>query len=358
VHTSGAIWHNWRETDVRPLLNTLFITTQGAYLARDGECVLVRVEREDRMRIPIHTLTSIVCFGQVSCSPPLMGFCAERAVAVSFLSEHGRFMARVTGTVRGNVLVRRQQFRTADDAVGTASIARAIILGKVSNCRIVLQRAIRERASKDSDQLLIDAAGELLRLLPVIERTTDLESLRGLEGNAARIYFAVFDELILVSKESFFFHERNRRPPLDNVNALLSFLYTLLSHDVASALETVGLDPAVGYLHGDRPGRLSLALDIMEELRPVLVDRLALSLINRRQVASEGFTKGESGAVLMTDQTRKDVLVAWQTRKQEEVLHPFINERIPFGMLAYVQALLLARHIRGDLDGYPPYFWR
>ncbi len=343
---------------MRPLLNTLFVNTQGSYLVRDGECVLVRVEQENRLRVPIHTLSGIVCFGQVSCSPPLMGLCAERDVALSFLSENGKFLARVTGAVRGNVLLRRQQYRLADDAQSAVTIARCAVLGKVTNCRTVLLRGARDHSDPSEAERLSSAAGELVRLLPVIERATDLETVRGLEGDAARIYFSRFDELILTSKEAFFFHERSRRPPLDNMNALLSFLYTLLSHDVAAALETVGLDPCVGYLHVDRPGRPSLALDLMEELRPILADRLALSLINRKQITPQGFKKSESGAVQMDDGTRKEVLVAWQKRKQEEIAHPFIDERIPFGLLAYVQALLLARHVRGDLDAYPTYFWR
>ncbi len=343
---------------MRPLLNTLFITTQGTYLARDGECVLVRVEQENRLRVPIHTLNGIVCFGQVSCSPPLMGLCAERDVALSFLSEHWHFLARVTGPVRGNVLLRRQQYRLADARDSAAVIARSAVLGKVANCRTVLMRALRERIEVNGGNGLNDAIAELGRLLSVIERATDVDSLRGLEGDAARVYFSVFDDLILVSKDAFFFRERSRRPPLNNINALLSFLYTLLAHDVAAALESVGLDPCVGYLHADRPGRPGLALDLMEELRPVLADRLALSLINRRQVAPTGFCKTESGAVQMDDATRKEVLVAWQKRKQEEITHPFVDERVPLGILPYVQALLLARRVRGDIDAYPPYFWK
>jgi CRISP-associated protein Cas1 len=343
---------------MRPLLNTLFVTTQGTYLARDGECVLVRVEQENRLRVPIHTLNGIVCFGQISCSPPLMGLCAERDVAVSFLSEHGNYLARVTGPVRGNVLLRRQQYRLADDPPSAASIARSAVLGKVANCRTVLMRAGRERLQGDGSDRLGNAAAELGRLLTVIQRESHVDKLRGLEGDAARIYFGVFDELILVSKDEFFFHERSRRPPLDNMNALLSFLYTLLAHDVAAALESVGLDPCVGYLHADRPGRPGLALDLMEELRPVLADRLALSLVNRKQITPSGFKKSESGAVQMDDETRKEVLVSWQKRKQEEIMHPFVDERVAFGILPYVQALLLARSIRGDIDAYPPYFWR
>ncbi|HUO59568.1 MAG TPA: type I-C CRISPR-associated endonuclease Cas1c [Candidatus Acidoferrales bacterium] len=343
---------------MRALLNTLFVTTQNSYLARDGECVLVRVEQENKLRVPIHTLSGIVCFGVVSCSAPLLGLCAERDVSVSFLSEHGRYLARLTGPVRGNVLLRRTQYRAADNGDHATAAARAFVLGKVANCRTVLLRGAREHTGATQAERLSQAASELLRLLPVIDRAPTVDNIRGVEGEAAKQYFSAFDSLILHSKEHFFFHARSRRPPLDNVNALLSFLYTLLTHDVAAALETVGLDPCVGYLHVDRPGRPSLALDIMEELRPVLVDRLALALINRRQVTSRGFRKSESGAVQMDDDTRKQVLIAWQTRKQEEIVHPFLNERIALGLLPYVQALLLARYLRRDMDAYPPFFWK
>jgi len=343
---------------MRQLLNTLFVTTQDAYLARDGETVLVRVEQENRLRVPIHTLEGIVCFGHVLCSPPLLGLCAERNVAVSFLSLHGRFMARLQGPVRGNVLLRRQQYWIADAPAASSGIARAMVLAKVANSRTVLMRALRERPDGDGAEALDGVATELCRLLNSLEVGREVASIRGFEGDAARLYFSAFNHLITANKDAFYFRERSRRPPLDNVNALLSFLYTLLAHDVSAALETVGLDPAVGYLHEDRPGRPGLALDLMEELRPFLADRLALSLINRRQVESGGFQRTASGAVTMTDDTRKDVLVAWQKRKTEELTHPFLEERMAIGLLPYTQALLLARHLRGDLDAYPAFFWR
>lgn len=343
---------------MKKLLNTLYITTQGTYLAREGETVLVRHEQENRLRVPIHTLAGIVCFGQVSCSPPLMGLCAENNVALSFLTEHGRFLARVQGPVNGNVLLRREQYRKSDEEPAAASIARAAVMAKVANCRTVVLRGARERTDGDGVSALDEAAGRLARVLTALEKADTVDAVRGFEGEAASVYFSVFDYLITVSKEAFFFRERNRRPPLDNINALLSFLYTLLVHDIEGALEAVGLDPAVGFLHRDRPGRPGLALDMMEELRPVLADRLTLSLVNRRQVQVDGFRKTESGAVAMEDATRKEVLVAWQKRKQEEIQHPFLGERIELGLLPHVQALLLARHIRGDLDGYPAYFWR
>lgn len=343
---------------MRHLLNTLYVTTQGAYLARDGETVAVRVEHETRLRVPLHTLGSIVCFGQVSCSPPLMQLCAERGVKISFLSENGRFWARVEGPVSGNVLLRRQQYRWADDHEQSAGIARAVVIAKIANQRTVLQRALRDHPETVGGQEIKAATDDLGRVLANLQKPHSLDCVRGMEGDAARRYFAVFDHLIVAQKEEFSFRERSRRPPLDNMNALLSFLYTLLVHDVRSALETVGLDPAVGFLHRDRPGRPSLALDLMEELRPVLADRLALSLVNRQQVKGKGFKTTETGAVMMDDGTRKEVLIAYQKRKQEELQHPFIDEKVAMGLLPYVQALLLSRHLRGDLDGYPPYFWK
>ena len=343
---------------MRHLLNTLYVTTQGSYLAREGEAVLVKQEDEVRLRVPIHTLESVVCFGRVSCSPPLMGLCAERNVLISFLTEHGRFLARVHGPVHGNVLLRRAQYRTADDEQARAAIARTVVLAKIANCRTVLLRGARERPAEAGVTELEAAAAKLARVLQDVEVATDLDCVRGLEGEAAHIYFSAFDPLITAEKNDFYFRGRSRRPPLDNVNALLSFLYTLLVHDCVSALETVGLDPAVGYLHCDRPGRPGLALDLMEEFRPFLADRLAITLINRRQVDGLGFHKAETGAVLMEDSTRKEVLLAWQKRKQEEIQHPFLGERIALGLAPYVQALLLARRLRGDLDDYPAFFWR
>lgn len=343
---------------MRHLLNSLYVTTQGTYLARDGETVAVRVDHETRLRVPVHTLGGIVCFGQVSCSPPLMQLCAERGVKIVFLSEYGKFWSRVEGPVSGNVLLRRQQYRWADDDLKSAEIARAVVIAKVANQRTVLQRGLRDHPEMTGSQETGRTIDYLDRQLAVLRDPQPLENVRGIEGDAARRYFAVFDNLIVAEKDAFFFRERNRRPPLDNMNALLSFLYTLLVHDVRSALETVGLDPAVGFLHRDRPGRPSLALDIMEELRPVLADRLALSLVNRRQIKGKGFKTTETGAVVMDDETRKEVLVAYQKRKQEELQHPFINEKIALGLISHVQALLLSRYIRGDLDGYPPYFWK
>jgi CRISP-associated protein Cas1 len=339
-------------------LNTLYITTQGTWVSRDGETVAVKLEKQTLLQVPVHTLSGIVCFGQVNCTSFLMELCAERGVGLSFLTEHGRFLARVSGPASGNVLLRRRQYRTADDERQAASIARAVVTAKMANCRTVLLRGARERTEDEGKQTIEAAALRLRRILEEIGKANSVDQIRGHEGDAARTYFEVFDHLILTEKHEFFFRGRSRRPPLDNVNALLSFLYTLLTHDVASALETVGLDPAVGYLHKERPGRPSLALDLVEELRPVLADRLALSLVNRGQIRASGFKQLGSGAVVMDDETRKQVLVAWQNRKQEEILHPFLEERIPFGLAPFVQATLLARYLRGDMDGYPWFFWK
>lgn len=338
-------------------LNTLFVTTQGAYLAKDGETVAVRIDGEVALRIPVHTLDGIVCFGNIGCSPFLMGFCADRDVALSFLSNNGRFLARVQGPVSGNVLLRREQYRQADDLLFSALIARQFITGKIANCRYVLQRVLRDHATKVDTVAVEKSISRLSASLRRLQDELTLDELRGVEGDAAHVYFGVFDHLIVRDKEHFFFKERNRRPPLDRMNCLLSFLYTLLMHDVRSALESVGLDPAVGYLHRDRPGRPGLALDIMEEFRP-MVDRLAVSLVNRGQVKAKDFTFNESGAVRMSDTARKTVLVTYQNRKQDERLHPFLEEKMPFGMFFYGQALLFGRLLRKELDGYPPVIWK
>jgi len=339
-------------------LNTLFVTTQGAYLAKEGETVVVKVEKKVRLQLPIHTLDGIVCFGQVSCSPFLMGFCAEKDVVISFLTEYGRFLARVQGPVSGNVLLRREQYRWADSEDKSACMARFVVTGKICNCRTVLQRALRDHADKIDSQALTEAIARLGSILMHLKTDLSLNVIRGYEGEAAQVYFRVFDHLITAQKKDFYFQERNRRPPLDRVNCLMSFLYTLLMHDVRSALECVGLDPAVGFLHRDRPGRFGLALDLMEELRPFFTDRLALSLVNLSQVRAKGFKVMATGAVLMDDDTRKALLIAYQKRKQDTVTHPFTKEKMPIGLLFHTQALLLARYLRGDLDGYPVFLWK
>jgi CRISPR-associated protein Cas1 len=339
-------------------LNTLFVTTQGAYLSKEGETVVVSVEKETRLRVPVHTIGGIVCFGNVMCSPFLMGFCAERDVTMSFLTERGRFLARVKGPVSGNVLLRREQYRRADNMDFSARMAGYVLTGKLANCRTVLNRALRDHAGKLNREEIGEASKRIGYSLELLQKDIPLNGLRGIEGEAAHAYFNAFDHLIVSQKEDFVFKERNRRPPLDRVNCLLSFFYTLVMHDVRSALETVGLDPAVGFLHRDRPGRPGLALDMMEEFRPFLADRLTLSLINMNQVKAKGFKEMESGAVLMDDETRKAVLVAYQNRKQDEIMHPFLGEKITIGLLFHIQALLLARFLRGDLDGYPTFIWK
>lgn len=339
-------------------LNTLFITTQGAYLAREGEAVLVRVEKVTRLRVPLHTLGSIVCFGRVGVSPSLMGHCGEKGIAISMLSMHGAFLARISGFTPGNVLLRREQYRQADDPAKTAAIVRPIVSAKIANARSVLLRNLRDYPDAPGRAQVQSAAERMAQGLRQVQECPEADSIRGLEGDAARNYFDVFDHLITAQKENFAFRSRSRRPPLDNVNALLSFLYAMLAHDARSACEAAGLDPAVGFLHRDRPGRPGLALDLMEEFRPFLADRLALSLINRRQVQADGFSTSEAGAVLMNDATRKGVLVAWQKRKQEEVIHPFLGEKTTIGLLIHLQARLLARYLRGEADGYAPFIWK
>jgi len=342
---------------MKKLLNVLYVTVPEAYLSLDGENVVIKKDEKAAMRLPLHNLENIVCFGYQGASPALMGACAERNIGLCFLTPHGRYLARVSGKVRGNVLLRKKQYTISEDEEQSAAIAASFLVGKISNSRKVIERAIRDHALLVNVEELGAASGSLKEAMRAIPTFTRLDDLMGIEGSSAKIYFSVFDQLILQQREAFFFKERSRRPPLDNLNALLSFLYTLLTNETVSALETVGLDPYVGFLHQDRPGRPSLALDLMEELRPVFADRLALSLINRKQISGDGFTQKETGGILMDEDTRKKVLTLWQERKKEQIVHPFLNERIEFGLIPYVQALLLSRYLRGDLDAYPPFFW-
>lgn len=337
--------------------NVLYITTPEAFLSLEGETVVVKKEESKSVKLPLHNLDAIVCFNYPGVSPALMGACAERDIGLTFLKPSGRFLARVTGRVKGNLLLRKKQYQLAQDKSARVSIAASCLLGKIANSRVVIERALRDHALLVDVPVLQVASDFLKATLRAIRAAEDLETLRGLEGSAAKQYFRVFGELTLHQKEDFPFKERNRRPPLDNMNSLLSFFYILLTYEVASALETVGLDPQVGFLHADRPGRPSLALDLMEELRPVFADRLALTLVNRKQIRGSGFVQKESGGVLMDDHTRKKVITAWQERKQDVIVHPYLKERIPFGLIPHIQAMLLARHLRGDLDAYPPFFW-
>jgi CRISPR-associated protein Cas1 len=343
---------------VKRHLNTLFVTTQGAYLSKEGEAVSVRVDGQVQLRVPLHHLGGIVCFGRVSCSPALMAMCAQAGIAISFLTEQGRFLARVQGFTPGNVLLRREQYRRADDLAAALAIARNVVLAKIANCRSVLLRAVRDYPQAPGRAKLEEAANRLAREVERSERAEDLDVLRGIEGDSANMYFGVFNHLITQPTDGFLMQGRTRRPPLDPVNALLSFLYAMLAHDARAACEAAGLDAAVGFLHRDRPGRPGLALDLMEEFRPYLADRLALSLINRQQVRPAGFVTAESGAVKMDDETRKAVIVAYQKRKQDVVTHPFLEEKTTIGLLIHLQARLLARHLRGDLDAYAPFVWR
>ena len=338
---------------MRKLLNTLYVTTPGSYLSKDGENIVIKVENHERFRIPVHNIEGIICFGFLGASPSLMAMCAERNIGLSFLSENGYFLGRVSGPVSGNVLLRRKQYRLADDPLFSGEISRIFVAGKISNCRTVLQRALRDHPNESSSPAIEAAINTLGVKQKQALKCIDNNVLRGIEGEAASTYFGVFDHLIISQKGDFYFKGRNRRPPMDNVNALLSFVYTLLAHEVRSALESVGIDPCVGFLHTDRPGRQSLALDMMEEFRPYLADRLVLTLINRKQINEKGFISREAGGIIMNDETRKELLTAWQKRKQEEIMHPFLQVMVPVGLLPYCQALLLARYLRGDLDSYP-----
>lgn len=342
---------------MKKLGNTLYITNPQAYLSLEGETIVIKKEDESSTRLPLHNLENIVCFNWLGTSPALMRACSERNIGLAYFNPYGNFQGRVSGKVRGNVLLRKTQYRISEDESQSVPIAASFILAKIANSRVVIERALRDHALLLDVEALNKASAALKGILQVIPECQSLEEMRAFEGSAAKLYFRVFDQLILHQKEDFYFTERSRRPPLDNMNALLSFYYTLLANDVASALEGVGLDPYVGFLHQDRPGRPSLALDLMEELRPVFADRLALSLVNRKQIKGNNFTQKENGSVLMDDDTRKTVLTAWQERKQDQIEHPYLKEKISFGLIPHVQALLLARHLRGDLDAYPPFFW-
>lgn len=347
---------------MKKLLNTVYVTTEGAALRLEGESLVAEVEGTDKptekTRVPLHMLASVVVFGPVLLTPALIAACAERGITIALMGRNGRFQARVEGPVSGNVPLRREQYRRADTP---EEIVRSLVLGKVSNQRAVIRRALRDYGddmaplAREALETATDRMAQILRRVQLAD--TSVEAMRGSEGEAANLYFAVFDHLIRSPDAELRWSSRSRRPPLDPMNALLSFLYTLLTHDCRSACEAVGLDPAVGFLHRDRPGRPSLALDLMEELRAPLADRLALSLVNRRQLRAADFRQMEGGAVLLSDDARRTVLTAWQERKREERLHPFLQEKAPFGLVPFLQAQMLARHLRGDIDAYPPWFW-
>ena len=343
---------------MRQLLNTLFVTSEDIYLSLDGENVVANRDRQELARYPLHTLAGIVSFSYAGASPALMGACAKREVSLAFCTPRGRFLARVTGEASGNVLLRRTQYRIADDPGPCCRLARNMVFGKVYNARWSLERTRRDHGLRVDGQRLADASAQLRQLLPQIRSETAPDSLRGLEGAAATVYFGVLDQLILGEKPLFSFQGRSRRPPMDPINALLSFAYSLLANDCAAALESVGLDSYVGFLHRDRPGRVSLALDLMEELRPCMADRFVLTLVNNRVVGEGDFDRRENGAVFLNDAGRRTFLNHWQQRKRETLTHPYLREKVSWGLIPYVQALLLARHLRGDLEEFPPFLWK
>ena len=343
---------------MRHLLNTLFVTSEDAYLSLDGENVVVNRGKQEIGRFPLHNLSAIFSFSYAGASPALMGACASKEINLVFCTPRGKFLARTIGISNGNVLLRRKQYRIADDTTESCKIARNMIFGKLYNCRWSIERTKRDHKMRIDEEKFIRASETIKKLMANVLKEQSLDSLRGLEGVGATAYFGVFDDMILRDKEEFFFKERNRRPPLDKINAMLSFAYSLLGNDCASALESVGLDAYVGFLHRDRPGRTSLALDLMEELRVCMADRFVLTMVNNRVVASGDFETLESGAIRMTDEARKKFLKSWQEKKQEVITHPYLEEKVPWGLVPYIQALLLARYLRSDLDEYPPFLWK
>lgn len=343
---------------MKKLLNTLYAMSETGYLSLDGENVVLFENDKEMGRIPLHNLEEIVSFGYRGTSPALMGACAERNVSLCYLTPQGKFLARVTGKIKGNVVLRRQQYDSCMDKEKAMDISRNCILAKVYNSRWILERACRDHSLQIDLEKVKEASQKLKNALDDIKVCETAEQLRGFEGEAASVYYGVFDELILQQKKEFQFQGRNRRPPQDPINALLSFAYTLLANSAGTALETVGLDPYVGYLHTERPGRMSLALDLMEELRAPLADRFVLSLVNKKIVNGKDFQKKENGAVLMKEETRRSILTEWQKKKKEIITHPYLNEKVEWGMVPYVQSMLLARFLRGDLDGYPAFLWK
>jgi len=340
-------------------LNTLYVTQPKSYLSKEGSTVVVKKDKERILQIPIHTIGQIVCFEfEIMLSPPLMAFCTENGVSIAWMSENGKFLGRVEGPIKGNVLLRREQYRWADDKQKCLEIARCVLAAKINNSRMNLQRFMRNQPDHEQQESIRMQVDKLAKLLLRVESCQNLDEIRGIEGESALGYFSVFNHLILQQKDTFRFCGRSRRPPRDRVNALISFLYTLLVFDVRSALETVGLDPYVGFLHADRPGRPSLALDLMEEFRAPLADRIALGLINRKQIRPDSFVVHGTGEVEMDDDTRKKLIVGYQNRKKETLNHPFLDEKMEIGLVFQTQARLLARHIRGDLDFYPAMIWR
>lgn len=340
---------------LRQLLNTLFVQTQGAYIRLDHETLKLEVEREVKLQAPLHHLSGMVLFGNVLVSPFLLHRFAEDGRSIVWLGKTGRFKGRLAGPTSGNVLLRRAQYEAQADPLRTSEIAKNVVAGKVRNTRTIVQRSAREATLAEDRGALENTAASLAVVLRGLGRARNLDEVRGFEGQAGRLYFENIARMVRADREEYAFNGRNRRPPRDRMNALLSFVYTLVRGDCVSACEGVGLDPQFGYLHALRSGRPSLALDLMEELRPVLADRLVLSLINRRQVRPKDFEERPGGVVYLNETGRKTVLVAYQKRKQEEVGHPVLEQQVPLGLVPHVQARLLARHLRGDVDAYIPF---
>jgi len=337
---------------MRILLNTLYVTTPEAYLSKDGLNVVVSVKQSETFRIPIHNIEQIVTFGYMGASPGLMKLCADNSVSLVFLSPQGQYISRSQGPTRGNVLLRKAQYRNSDDSAYALHLSELFIGAKIQNYRSILRRFIRDNGV---DEVIENAADELQRCKNKVFMSSNIDSVRGLEGEAATSYFGAFSHLLLNQKEDFIFEGRNRRPPKDAVNAMLSFVYTLIYNDMTASLETVGLDPYVGFMHTLRPGRASLALDMMEELRAYLGDRLVLTLINKRQITIKDFVRQGDGSIVMTDSGRKIILTAWQSRKKEQITHPYLGERVSVGLVPHIQAMMLARFIRKDIDDYPAF---
>ena len=343
---------------MRKLLNTLFILSEETYLSLDGENIVILEENSEKRRFPLHMLENIMCFSYKGASPALMGACAERKIGLSFFSPNGKFLAGVHGKEYGNVLLRKQQYRISDDKEQGVQYAKNMMIGKVYNSRWTLERTARDHKERVDYESIRKISAELQEGLLKIRTVDNIDQLRGIEGELASRYFSVFDELILNQKDDFIFQTRNRRPPMDRVNALLSFAYAVVERECANALRSVGLDPFVGFMHTDRPGRESMALDIMEEFRSILCDRFVLTLINTKTVRKDSFMKGDDGAVLLNDKGRKIFFNNWQNRKRELITHPFLKEKMEWGLVPYIQALLLARTIRGDIEEYPPFLWK
>lgn len=343
---------------MRHLLNTLYVMTEDTYLANEGENVTILKDKEIIARYPLHGLDSIIVFNYKGVSPALMGMCVEKQINLCFMTPGGQFLARITGKSFGNVLLRKKQYRLAEGSEEALQISKNMLVGKLYNARWILLRTVRDHALVVDIEKIRKTTNRIQISIKQIESATEHDQLRGIEGDAASEYFGVFNEMILNPDEAFVFHGRSRRPPLDCVNAMMSFAYTLLANNCASALESVGLDSYVGFMHTDKPGRMSLALDLMEELRPVIADRFVLYCINNRVVNASMFENSESGGVFLNEKGRKTFLKTWQERKKETLTHPFLKEKTTWGLVPYLQALLLARYLRGDTDQYPPFLWK